>query len=100
MLLIEIKKIDITEVDMLVRSAVALKDIDIEVNISDYRLILICYDIYEKTFEAVSDKINYQVTEYLLHTKKTDHPHFIEMFKKIYKRFMRRLDNTEKYHFL
>jgi hypothetical protein len=39
MLLIEIKKIDITEVDMLVRIAVALKDIDIEVNISDYRLI-------------------------------------------------------------
>jgi hypothetical protein len=39
MLLIEIKKIDITEVDMLVRIAVALKDIDIEVNISDHRLI-------------------------------------------------------------
>ena len=39
MLLIESKKIDITEVDMLVRIAVALKDIDIEVNISDHRLI-------------------------------------------------------------
>ena len=100
MLLIEIEKINITEADMLVRMAVALKDIDIEVNVSDYRLIQICYDIYEKTSEVVSEKINYEITEYLLHTKKTDHPYFLSIFKEIYKRFIKRLIDAERYHFL
>lgn len=89
-----------SEADMLVRMSVALKDIDIQVSISDYRLIQICHNIYEKTYEVVAEKINYEVTEYLLHTKKTSHPHFIEMFKEIYKRFMNRLKNSDRYHYL
>jgi hypothetical protein len=76
---------------MVIQLAVALKDIQVEVNISDSTICDISRKILERAVRYARKGLDYTQTQYLIMSKKSENPHFVSIFEAMSKHMFKEL---------
>lgn len=95
MILLSLKERNIDTL-MTIQLAVALKDLHVEVNISDSQIFGISRNIQERALNLAEKGLPYTQIHYLMTTKKSDNPYFARIFMILAKKSLEFLSNSEK----
>lgn len=95
MILLSLKERNIDAL-MTVQLAVALKDLQVEANISDAQIFGISRNIQERALNLVEKGLPYTQIHYLMTTKRSDNPYFARIFIILAKKSLESLGNSEK----